>query len=293
GRFLDENDAKGDIFAIYHDIKDTLGVRFVPDIFRYLGVYPSFLTHAWPMIKEIVGSRDFEERADELRHNTTKLIDGFDRKEYHEKVKNSVGVNELKDIDDALSLFYYVDPKLCLILIPIERALSEHGVKHYETSERVLETPLFSYNWKKKIHETEISFVEEEEARGKVKEIYNDIKSTEGLKFVSRDYLSLGKWSGYLASAWTSLKKHINSENYISTVAKVREYAVELTDDYEIPIEVEKIKAWEKAWGVSNEDVEDIRYAMLEFSEYLPKLTTNITILWKGAQELLGKEPVI
>lgn len=288
-RFLDENEAKGDIFAIYHDIKDTFGVRFVPDVFRYLGGKPAFLVHVWPKVKEIVGTRDFEERADELRYNTTKLVDGFDRGEYHEKVKNSVAVNELKEIDEALSLFYYVDPKLSLILIPFERALSEHGVKYYETSERALQTPVFSYNWKKKIHETEISFVDEEKARGKLKEIYDDIKNVEGLKFVSRDYLALGKWAGYLVSAWTSLKNHINGENYKSKVAKVREYAVGLSDDYEISIEDKDISSW----GISNEDMEEIRYAMLEFSEYMPKLTMNITILWKGMQELLGKEPII
>ncbi len=288
-KFVDERDAKGEVFATYHDIKDTLGVQLVPDMFRLLGAYPKLLKNVWPMLKSFVETREFEERAGELRESTMLLADAFDRRELDEKIKRGVAKEDLEPIDDALNVLYYVDPKLCMISLPIERAFGKAGVRFYESTPMVMKTPLYSLGWKQKVRETELKRADEAHAKGRLKEIYDDIKKTEGLKFVSSDYEVLGNWPGYLAAAWTSLKSWVNNERYISTVAQVREATVQLTSDYEIPIDEEKLRSWK----MSSDDISDVRYALLQFAEYYPGITTNMSILWKSMQEIRGKQPVL
>lgn len=49
-----EGDAKGAVSDVYDDIKQTLGLDFVPNMYRVMAVKPAFLEAKWSQIKEVM-----------------------------------------------------------------------------------------------------------------------------------------------------------------------------------------------------------------------------------------------
>lgn len=55
-RLMEESDAEGRVKEIFRDIKETLQVPFVPDLFRALAARPDQLEAIWAQIKGLFGS---------------------------------------------------------------------------------------------------------------------------------------------------------------------------------------------------------------------------------------------
>lgn len=55
-RLMDETLATGKVKQIFEEIKSTLGVPFVPEIFRALGMKPDHLEAVWMQVKGLFGS---------------------------------------------------------------------------------------------------------------------------------------------------------------------------------------------------------------------------------------------
>jgi hypothetical protein len=49
-----EEDAKGAVRDVYDDINETLGLDFVPNMYRVMAVKPAFLEAKWSQIKEVM-----------------------------------------------------------------------------------------------------------------------------------------------------------------------------------------------------------------------------------------------
>ena len=55
-RLMDESDATGKVKALFEEIKATLQVPFVPELFRALGSKPERLEAVWTQVKGLYGS---------------------------------------------------------------------------------------------------------------------------------------------------------------------------------------------------------------------------------------------
>ena len=55
-RLMDESDAEGRVKEIFQEIKETLQIPFVPDLFRALASRPTQLEAVWAQIKGLFGS---------------------------------------------------------------------------------------------------------------------------------------------------------------------------------------------------------------------------------------------
>jgi hypothetical protein len=55
-RLMDETQATGKVKSIFEEIKKTLEVPFVPQIFRALGTKPDQLEAVWTQVKGLFGS---------------------------------------------------------------------------------------------------------------------------------------------------------------------------------------------------------------------------------------------
>lgn len=55
-RLMDETQATGKVKQIFEEIKSTLGVPFVPEIFRALGMKPDHLEAVWMQVKGLFGT---------------------------------------------------------------------------------------------------------------------------------------------------------------------------------------------------------------------------------------------
>ncbi len=54
-KVLDEKDAQGKVIKIYVYIKTTLGIDFVPNMYRALAVSPDALERTWENVQSIMG----------------------------------------------------------------------------------------------------------------------------------------------------------------------------------------------------------------------------------------------
>ncbi len=54
-KVLDEKDATGKAITIYEDIKTTLGIDFVPNMYRALAVNPDYLEMTWRKVQSVMG----------------------------------------------------------------------------------------------------------------------------------------------------------------------------------------------------------------------------------------------
>ncbi|UCE65837.1 MAG: carboxymuconolactone decarboxylase family protein [Candidatus Zixiibacteriota bacterium] len=53
-RMIDESEATGKTRAIYKDIRSSLGIDFVPNMYRAMAVKPDFLEANWNKIKTVM-----------------------------------------------------------------------------------------------------------------------------------------------------------------------------------------------------------------------------------------------
>ena len=54
-RMIEEADASGKVKEIYEDIKKTLGIDFVPNMYRAMANNPSYLEISWRKIRDVMG----------------------------------------------------------------------------------------------------------------------------------------------------------------------------------------------------------------------------------------------
>lgn len=71
-----EEDAQGEVAAIFADLRATLGVPFVNLIWRHLATIPNALPWTWQVVKPLYGSADLARAASGLRSEAT--VPGLD-----------------------------------------------------------------------------------------------------------------------------------------------------------------------------------------------------------------------
>jgi hypothetical protein len=53
-RLIPEDEATGQVKEIYEDIKETLGIGFVPNLYRVMAVKPGYLEASWSKTKSVM-----------------------------------------------------------------------------------------------------------------------------------------------------------------------------------------------------------------------------------------------
>ena len=53
-RLIPEDEATGKVREIYEDIKQTLGIGFVPNLYRVMAVKPGYLEANWNKVKSVM-----------------------------------------------------------------------------------------------------------------------------------------------------------------------------------------------------------------------------------------------
>jgi hypothetical protein len=53
-KLISEEDASGKVKAIYEEIKATLGIDFVPNLYKSMAIKPSYLEANWNKVKAVM-----------------------------------------------------------------------------------------------------------------------------------------------------------------------------------------------------------------------------------------------
>lgn len=106
-----ESQAEGKIKATYDDVKETLRLPYVPDLFRSLAVHPNYLQLAWTALKPNAQTIFFERQSDRLRRTAADLTTRFPRPQFEDQT-----------LAPSLKTLWYAAPKEALAAAALRSA---------------------------------------------------------------------------------------------------------------------------------------------------------------------------
>lgn len=262
---ISEQEAKGEIDRVYHEIMQTMRVTGVNLNFRTWASWENFLPLMWDAMRPIVGTLAFEQAGDEVRKRTVSEVRALPTvSAFHSA---GLGESQAFQVHAALRLYHYINPKLLVFTSAVRLALMGRVVSHaLEPSEPIVLGPpdgMFP-----------MEMVEEGEEEKRIKAIFEDIASTLSLATINSDYRTLALWPEYLDQAWRALKPITQTVEYNSAADRIRELAREFAQ--RLPAPAGLTSATVKDTG---ENVDQILKTTSNFERILPPLILNIAIL--------------
>ncbi|MEX0802553.1 MAG: halocarboxylic acid dehydrogenase DehI family protein [Candidatus Binatia bacterium] len=272
-----EYEATGELERVYHEIRQIQGVNLN---FRTWGGYGKFLPVMWDATRANLETRVFENAADQVRAEAVRIAGQLGRLDI--KARSPLGESQSYQIQKALALYHYINPKLLVLTSAVRLALIGEELRggaaqsDVELIERGVPAGMYP-----------MEMVSEKPDDELVKKIFAEIKRTLSLQSINSDYRTLALWPDYLAAAWSGLKPIVQREEYSTVSAELRETArkLALSLPYAIDLSMEKVK--EIGEG------EEVFEKTESFEKLLPGLIINIALLeldWDSA-EALSRSP--
>ncbi len=204
-RAYEEHELGTELRRIYHDIRASFDLSFVPDIFKLAAGSPEYLKLMWNDLGPVARSKEFQAAAKALQEFIrSEVISGGWRFSDQQKVLASqrFSAPDIEMLSLAVSTFARVLPQMVLFSRLMQRGYS--GGQRGRVSEAKQPAALARL--------TTLHIPNEREAGLRVWLIYSDIKRTTGIRNVMSIYRMLSPFPGYLASVWMDSKK-IFAEN--------------------------------------------------------------------------------
>lgn len=105
-----ETEAEGEIERCFHEIKQSMRVSGINLNFRTWAGFDKFFPVMWDQMRPVVETRQFEEAADQVRARSVDLVETLGRIDAKNKIK--IGESQKYQIEKALELYHYINPKL-------------------------------------------------------------------------------------------------------------------------------------------------------------------------------------
>jgi hypothetical protein len=244
-KVITEHQATGSIASIYQEIREMLGLPYVPVPFQIFAAIPNFLELHWRAVRPLVATEEFFALGERLRadaytraHSYFRLPDLCDR---IEDLRFSTGAR--REITDTIELLHHANPLVMLLMAAQLQAFDKKvGAPARAT------TPASP----REKHERP-TLIEEDRAPAPTRKLYDDIKRTTGLPVVTTDYLVMARWPDYLAAYWQVMKPIVESPLYRECAAGVSETSWSLI--HELPGELALTCGELTDGGVTDEDV--------------------------------------
>ncbi len=273
-----EHEADPVIERIYYEIKQCLRVTGVNLNFRTWAGYRKFFTALWDEMRPNVETRYFEDASDRIRAESVATAREFGPLNARARVR--LGESQAWQIQAALMLYHYINPKLLLLTSAVRLALDGGAIGGVLGSRSA--TQLIERGAPTRMYPMEM--VSEEPDNPEIRELFEDIKRTLALESVNSDYRTLALWPDYLAPAWQALKPLVTRQEYMASSAKLAELARSLarTLPYSVALPRERFQE-------AGEDANEIVKTTIRFERLLPSLILNVSLFaldWKGAGEL-------
>jgi hypothetical protein len=274
---ISERSATGEIERVYHEIKQTLRVTGVPLNFRTFAGYDNILPLFWDELHANLQTRDFENSADHIRARAAqaaKLLPA------NTQARTMLGESQRFQIQRALELYHYINPKLLLLTSALK--ISLHGENIGRAGADLASTPLIARGIPRQMYPMEFASEPNDDAR--VQEIHEDIKRAMSLSAVFGEYRTLALWPDYLSSAWQRVKPLLRLSAYREASEQIRQVSVHLARELPFPVRL-TLRSIETA----GQGPEQILRLVERFESLLPSLILNNSLMlldWLSEQEL-------
>ncbi len=271
-----EHEAEGEIERVYHEIRQVLRVTGVNLNLRTWATCDKFLPAMWDALRPNLETRGFESAADRVRSDAVDAATVFPRLDA--VASGTLGESQRFQLQRALNLYHYVNPKLLVLTSAVRLALDGESIGGEaatapEQIERGQPARMFP-----------MEMVAEEPEEKELRELFDDIKSTLALPSINSDYRTLGLWPDYLGRAWQKLKPLVGQPEYKQATDALRETSRSLARELPLPFEFSREHVSELG-----EDADAVVEKTRKFEELLPPLILNIAILqldWKTPDTL-------
>jgi hypothetical protein len=282
-RLVEDDQAQGRVRAIYHDIKRTMAVPVVGDIFRAFAAFPSFLEVVWWEVKPLVGSEAFEGLADRIRAHALACARQHCYVPDHAKALASLGIDEagVARVRAVGELFYQTDPRLLVVATAVRESLTTgavgRSIRGHHLRRRIEPSGLAS-----------LPLVSPASASEDVWRAFDEVQTTLGVPFVPADFRALALWPDYLQLAWDDVKGQVRTAQFRRDVQAIS--GIALAGVAELPRLVRVDATTVRAAGVSEEQLSQI-YALQEvFQRLMPALVGTIALMRLGLNSMLEHE---
>jgi len=271
---VSEREAPPEIRAIYGEIQQYLGTPFVSQLFQVYASYPRFLAAHWKMLRPVVDSGEFFRLAERLRADAyTRACNYFDIVNFCPQLESyhfSEGAKH--ELNQVIDLFNYLDPLLLLIAAAQQQAFD--GVVG---NGRVPQLPSQRSDF-----EIRPVLVDEESAEPDPRRIFDEIKQTSGLPFVTQEIRALARWPDFLRVYWNFLHPLLASPIYSECSFGIQESAWSLVK--ELPGSMELPLEHMTSAGMSEDDIASVVRLTQAFNRGLSSALLNISIAKIGME---------
>jgi len=227
-KLVREAEASGAVAGIYADVRERLGLPFVPLVFQIYAAYPRFLELHWEAMRPVVTSAEFFHLAERVRadgytraHNYFRIPDLCQRVE---SMRFSSGARH--ELTATTELLHYKNA-LLLLLLAAQLEAFDHPVGRDGGGTPAASRPQYG--------ELPV-LLDEDRAPAPVRKLFDDIKRTFDVPLVIPDYRALARWPDFLAAYWQVLKPIAQSPLYTECLWAVRDTAWEMA--HELPVTV-------------------------------------------------------
>ncbi len=271
---VSEHDAPPQTRAIYDEIRQSLGVPFVSLLFQVYASYPGFLSAHWKIVRPIVESGEFFQLAERLRADAyTRAHNYFEIVNFCPELEGlhfSDGAKQ--ELNRVVDLFVYVDPILLLIA-----ACQQQAFDGLVGSGRPSAMP-------KKSSRFEINpiLVDDDSAEPGPRRMFDEIRQTTGLPFVTQELRALARWPHFLSVYWNFLQPLLTSPIYNECSFGIQESAWSLTK--ELPGNMEMPLDHMTAAGMSEDDIASVVRLTQAFTRGLSGSLLNVSIAKIGIE---------
>lgn len=222
-KLVPENQAQGRVKEIYREIRDSLGVPQVSDVYKALGAYPAFLNLHWKALRPITESQQFFALGERLRADAYTRIHS-----YFEVPDLCVHITDLafstgarNELTEVTELCLYCEPLILLLIAAQFQAFEspvggsqERGAARHPV---FAEPPLL---------------IEEERASPRVRKIFDEMRRTMDLPVVPQTYQAFARWPDFLSVYWDTVRPIVQSPIYEGCHYGVRESGFALTREF-------------------------------------------------------------
>ena len=262
-----EHEARGETARIYHEIRQTLRVSGVNLNLRTWAAFPHFFPAMWTAMQPVAASRAFESASDDVRARAAHLALSMRAL----RVDTSLGESQRFQVERALALYHYINPKLLLFTVLVKRGLTKDGtgVNQRGTADSGALVPFGAPP-----DMAAMEMVDEEPSDKRLRRLFSDIKKTLRLSSINSDYRTLALWPDYLEPAWAALKPVVHTEAYRQAASTLEEQARSAAERLPTPpgMEIHRLAA-------RGENTDALVQVTDRFERLLPPLILNVALL--------------
>ncbi|GJL70044.1 MAG: hypothetical protein NPIRA06_26790 [Nitrospirales bacterium] len=275
---IPEEEAEQELDSIFHEIKQVFRVSGVNLNFRTWASYPTFFPVLWESIRPVAETRLFEESSDQLRALAARLAGKLPRLDAASSV--GLGDSQIFQIQAALNLYHYINPKLLVITSMVEYACQHPTMSAFQSQRQDHELMTRGIP----LHMYPMEMIDETPDDATRRRTFRDIQRTLGLPGINSDYRTLALWPEYLYSVWHRLKPVVTQPLYMEAALALREAAQHMAS-HVLP----RLTLSEDQLRILGRKRTQFFETTAHFTQLLPPLIVNIVLIsldWRSRQDL-------